>query len=93
MVENNTDILLISETKLDDSFPSGQFKICRFSIPYRFDRNSMGGGLLLYIRHDIPTKLLKHDFGTNIENLSVEINLRKRKWFFNGSYNPHKVKF
>ena len=45
-------------------------------MPYRYDRNSMGG-LLLYIRDDILTKLLKHDFGTNIENLSVEINLRK----------------
>ena len=52
----------------------------------------MGSGLLLYIRDDIPTKLLKHDFGTNIEKLSVEINLRKRKCFFNGSYNPHKSK-
>ena len=45
---------------------------------------------LPYIRDNIPSKLLKHDFGTNIENLSVEINLRKRKWFFNGSYNPRK---
>ena len=93
MVENNADILLISENKLDDSFPSGQFKICGFSMPCRYDRNSMGGGLLIYIRDDIPAKLLKHDFGTNIENLSVEINLRKRKWFFNGSYNPHKSKY
>ena len=25
-------------------------------------------------------------------NLSIEINLGKRKWFFNGSYNPHKNK-
>ena len=61
-------------------------------MPYWYDRDSMGGGLLLYIRGDIPTKLLKHDFETYIENLSVEINLRKRKWFFNGSYNPHKNK-
>ena len=75
MVENNADILLIAETKLDDSFPSGHFKICGFSMSYRFDKNSVGSGLLLYIRDDIPTKLLKHDFGTNIENLSVEINL------------------
>ena len=92
MGENNTDTLLISEIKLDDSFPSSQFKICGFSMPYRYDRNSKGGGLLLDIRDDILTKLLKHDFGTNIENLSVEINLQKRKWFFNGSYNPHKSK-
>ena len=48
--------------------------------------------ILLYIRDAIPTKLLKHDFGTNIENLSVEINLRKRKCFFNDFYNPHKNK-
>ena len=26
----------------------------------------------------------------NIENLFVEINLRKRKWFLNCSYNPHR---
>ena len=77
---------------LDDSFPSDQFNICGFSMAYRYDRNSMGGGLLLYIRDDIPTKHLKHDFATNIENLSVEINLRKRKRFFNGSYNPYKNK-
>ena len=48
--------------------------------------------LEIHIRDDIPTKLLKHDSGTNIENLSVEIDLRRRKWFFNGSYNPHKSK-
>ena len=47
-------------------------------MPYRYDRNSMGGRLLLYIRYEIPTKHLKHDFGTNIENLSVEINLQKK---------------
>ena len=41
MEENNADILLISETKLYDSFPPGQFKICRFSMPYRYDRYSM----------------------------------------------------
>ena len=30
MIENNVAILLISETRLDDSFPSGQFNICGF---------------------------------------------------------------
>ena len=50
----------------------------------------MGGGILLYIRDDVLTKLqqtnhVQHDFGTNIENLSLEINLPKRKWFINGS--------
>ena len=92
MIENNADILLISKTNLDDSFSSGQFKICGFSMPYQYERDSMGGGLLL-TRNDIPTKLFKHDFGTNTENLSVKISSGKRKWFLNGSFNPHKNKF
>ena len=58
IIDNNIDIFLISETKLDDSFPSAQFLIKGFSAPYRFDRNSKGGGLLAYVREDIPSKIL-----------------------------------
>ena len=79
MIKNNVDKLLISEVKLVDSFPSGQFKIFQFTMSYRYDRDSMGGETLHYIRGDIPTKLLKHDFRINIEKLTVEINLRKIK--------------
>ena len=90
MRDKNVDIFLISETKLDDSFPSAQFKIEGFTTPYRYDRNDKGGGLLLYIREDIPSRLLQCKSQCNIESLSVEINLRKRKWFLNCSYNPHR---
>ena len=83
-------LLLISETELDDSFPSAQFLIKGFSAPYRFDRNSKGGGLLFYIREDIPSKILTYSSNCDIETLLVEINLRKRKWLLNGSYNPNK---
>ena len=93
MVENNEEILLISETKLDDSFPSGQFKICGFSMPYRYDRNSMGGGLLLYIRYDIPTKLLKDDFGTNIEICQLKLIYEKGNGFSMAFTIRIKVKF
>ena len=85
MIEYNVDILLASETKLDDSLLSYQFKICGFSMSYRYDRDSVSGGRLLYIRDDFPNEFLKHDFGINIENFSVEINLQKRKWLFNGT--------
>ena len=81
---------MISETKLDDSFPSAQFLIKGFSAPYRFDRNSKGGVLLFYIRKDIPSKILTYSSNCDIETLLVEINLRKRKWLLNGSYNPNK---
>ena len=61
-----------------------------YGIPYRFDRNSNGGGLLLYVREDIPSKFLKVKSDCNIECICVEVNLRKRKWFINGSFNPNK---
>ena len=53
-IKGSIDIFMISETKLDDSFPQGQFLIEGFHSPFRFDRNKIGGGILLYIREDIP---------------------------------------
>ena len=58
IINNNIDILMISETKLNSSFPTEQFHIHGFSEPYKFDRNSNGGGILLYIRENIPSKLI-----------------------------------
>ena len=54
----NVDVLMISETKIDDSFPVGQFLIEGLCTPYRLDRNSKGGGILLYVREGIPSNLI-----------------------------------
>ena len=70
-----------------------EFKICGFSMPYRYDRNSMGGGLLLYIRDDIPTKLLIHDFRTNIENCQLKLIYEKENSFSMALTIRIKVKF
>ena len=53
-VGNNLDILMVSETKIDDTFPESQFLIDGFSKPFRLDRSAKGGENLLYIREDIP---------------------------------------
>ena len=42
------DILMTSETKIDDNFPQSQFFIEGFSISYRLERDSNGAGILLY---------------------------------------------
>ena len=39
----NVDVLVITETKLDDTFPLGQFYVEGFTVPYRLDRNRDGG--------------------------------------------------
>ena len=83
------DILILTETKLDDSFPTSQFMVDGFSMPYRQDRNRNGGGIMIYIRDDIPSILLtKHVFPDDIEGLFVELNFRKSKWLLMGAYHP-----
>ena len=82
---NSIDILLMTETKIDDSFPNAQFYIAGYTI-YRRDRNVNGGGLLLYVREDIPSSILIID--PIYESLFIEINVRKKKWVIGCTYNP-----
>ena len=56
MLHNNLDILFISETKIDSSFPTAQFQRGGYTT-YSLDRNANGGGISLYIREDIPSSL------------------------------------
>ena len=43
LVSKNVDVLIIAETKLDDTFPTGQFHLPGFKVPIRLDRNKNGG--------------------------------------------------
>ena len=74
---------------LDTSFPVNQVCINDFSTPYRLDQNRNGGGIIIYLRKDITSKMLtKHKFPDNIKALFIEINFRKRKWLLCGLYHP-----
>ena len=87
-MHRNVDILLISETKTDSSFPSAQFKIEGYTT-YRSDRNSNGGGILLYVAKDISSTLLNTELF--IEGFCFEINIRKKAWLLVCTYNPNKT--
>ena len=69
IIYNNIDLLLISVTKLDDSFPIAQFQMKTFSVSCS----------MTYIREDIQYKLLLSKSKCNIETLSVAANLRKKE--------------
>ena len=71
------------------SFPQGQFKISGFRRPFRLDRNSNEGGIMLFVRGDIPAKLIFTEVSL-IEGFYVETSLRKQKWLICCSCNPDK---
>ena len=55
----------------------------------RLDLNRNGGGILLYIREDIPSKLLTIEH--IIEAFFIEINLREKRWLISCTYNPNEA--
>ena len=49
IVSNHIDILIIEETKLDETFPKGSFEIPGFKEPFRKNRNIHGGGVMFFV--------------------------------------------
>ena len=82
MVKDSIDILMVSETKLDSSFPQAQFRMEGYAPPFRYDRESHGGGILLFIREDIPTKIISITPLKDFEGIFVELNFRKKKFYY-----------
>ena len=82
-VTHKIDILLIPEAKLDNTLPLNQFNLEGFTATYRLDIIKHGGGLMLSVREDIPSKLSPNvnSFG-DIDNIFVEINIRSNNGLF-----------
>ena len=82
IIKNNLDILVVSESKLDHTFPDKQFSMGRYRT-IRQDREHnghFGGGIIIFILEDIPCKELMFQPDKEIEGMFLEINLRKIKW-------------
>ena len=86
IIKDNIDILMTTETKVDDSFPDRQFFLDGFGTPFRLDWNRNGGSIMLFISNDVPAKVISKD-DRPIESFNVELNFQK-KWLLNCSYNP-----
>ena len=84
---NIIDILFISETKLDSSFPDALFNVDNFTL-HRSDRNQHGGGVLVYVRADLTGDRVKQTEFNDLEAIAVEVTSEGEKLLFVGAYNP-----
>ena len=66
------EVFGISETKIDDSFPDAQFVIDEYRM-FRRDRTQYGGGVVAYVRSDIPCRRMKCLETSSVEMLSIEV--------------------
>ena len=79
-VMQHIDVFVLTKTKLDDTFPTTQLLVNGFSETTDLTEIERGGGVIVYIREDIPSKLLdKHIFLYDMDGLFVELNFRKCK--------------
>ena len=68
--------------------PEALFEIDGFATPYRVDRDCHGEGILVYIRQDIPSKLLINlKISENLEGVFVKLNFDGKKWLGWSSHN------
>ena len=87
-VLSKTDILLLSETKIDDSFPNSYFFTKVFKM-FRKDKTKTGGGLLLYVKENLPGKIISsYKFKENSKIILFEFSLLNKKWLLLGNYRP-----
>ena len=84
------DILGIAETKLDDTFPNAQFNIDGYRLS-RKDRDQHGGGLLAYVRADIPCRQIRMLETKSTESVTLELQQNKTKCLIVVAYKPPNV--
>ena len=86
------DFLAVSETKIDDSFPSCQFHTPNFTL-YRSDRNSRGGGILCYMLSAIPHRRRCDIISSTslVEHIILELTIQKKTMFIAALYRPPNV--
>ena len=72
--ENILDVLSIQECKLNESFPMNQFYVPMYKV-YRQDYKLNEGGLMMFIRNDMPQfrRLDLEAFSMNNINGRIEI--------------------
>ena len=68
-------VLRLNETKLDSTVKDNDLTIAGFHSIFRKDRDRNGGGVAMYIRHEIKF-LQREDMRTDFESLTVETDIQ-----------------
>ena len=82
------DYLILSQTKIDESFPTSQFNVESYEIRARRDRDKYGAGLIKFVRRSLICKRLRDYKPKHSEYLCSELNLTNKMLICFGIYRP-----
>ena len=82
------DILILTESKLDNTIPSSLITLPGYHEPLRRDRNRNGGGVLVYIAENLIFNQKEHLQSENFEHIWVDVQIRNVRLAINALYRP-----
>ena len=83
-----SDICFFAETKLDATFNQNCFSVPDYKS-FRQDRNSSGGGLMVYVRSNLPVRHRPDlELESPAETIVLDVCINNRKWAVVGAYRP-----
>ena len=74
------DILAINESKIDNSIPGNEIHVIGYDL-IRNDRNRYGGGVVLYVRDNIPFSVRNNLIPNQLEMVCIEVSRPYNKSF------------
>ena len=80
LAQHEIDILAINESKLDNSISDNEIRIAGYTA-CRKDRNRFGGGVVMYIRDNIPYSQRNRLATDDLELACIEVKLPYNKSF------------
>lgn len=91
IVRSNFEVMVISETKLDESFSDALFEIENYSM-YRQDKQSNSGGMMIYVSKNIPSTIGNVKIcNDEVECLAIELCCKDTKMLLLGMYKNPKM--
>ena len=83
-----SDICFFAETKLDATYNQNCFNVPGYKC-LRQDRNSSGGGLMVYIKSNLPARRRPDlELESPVETIVIDVCINNRKWAVVGAYRP-----
>ena len=94
LVKRYADVMCITESKLSKTYLDSEFKCQGFKL-YRKDKASNSGGMMVWVRSDIPQERQHQmeivSYNHHIENMVIKLTIRKQKWYILVIYKNPKV--
>ena len=85
------DVLIISESKLDNTIPNNLIKISGYHEPLRHDRSHNGrhgGGVLMYISENLAFQHRTKFKAEFFEHIWADVRINGKIFAINGIYRP-----